>query len=77
MLKRVSGLIQTRLRESDLIARMGGEEFVLLLPGSSAEKARQISEQLLNLIHSLGVPHKGQTIKLSASFGITTVDPND
>ncbi|MDP4548057.1 GGDEF domain-containing protein [Marinobacter sp. MDS2] len=77
VLVRVSEVMQARLRESDLIARMGGEEFVLLLPETSTDKAREIAQQLLTLIRALGVPHEGDTIKLSASFGVTSIRPDD
>ncbi|MCK0106542.1 sensor domain-containing diguanylate cyclase [Marinobacter sp. S0848L] len=77
VLIRVSKVMQARLRESDLIARMGGEEFVLLLPETPINKAREIAQQLLVIIRALGVPHEGHTIKLTASFGITSNRPND
>lgn len=73
----VSKAMQARLRESDLIARIGGEEFVLLLPGTSIDEARKIAQELLALIRALAVPHAGHTITLSASFGLTSIRPTD
>ncbi|RMJ02704.1 putative diguanylate cyclase YdaM [Marinobacter litoralis] len=77
VLIRVSEVMQARLRDSDLIARMGGEEFVLLLPETPINKACEIAQQLRVIIRALGVLHEGHTIELSASFGITSNRPND
>lgn len=40
------------LRESDLLARIGGEEFVVVLPGMRPPRARQVADRLLELIRS-------------------------
>ncbi|WP_372965942.1 GGDEF domain-containing protein [Marinobacter sp.] len=77
VLRKVSEVMQTRLRESDLVARMGGEEFALLLPETAADEARKITEHLLALIGAMDIAYKEQTIKSSASFGITIVSPGD
>ncbi len=77
VLRQVSCLMQTRLRESDIIARMGGEEFAILLPDTSADEAREMTERLLALIRSMDIAYRGQIIKPSASFGITMIVPCD
>src|ERR1700761_5694174 len=46
VLVKVSGLFRDEMRESDVLARMGGEEFTVLLPGDSAEQAAALAERV-------------------------------
>lgn len=77
VLRQVSAVLLERVRESDIVARMGGEEFALLLPETGTQKARELAERLLDLLRSLAVVHRGHTIQPSASFGITTLTARD
>ena len=54
-------------REGDLVARFGGEEFVVLLPGSAAQAAMDVAHQIQHAIQAMALPHEG------APFGIVTV----
>lgn len=77
VLRQVAAVLQERVRESDIVARMGGEEFALLLPETGAQKARELAERVLDLLKALTVAHQGHTIQPSASFGITVLSVND
>ncbi len=46
VLRQVAQLMRQAVRETDVVARLGGEEFVLLLPGASQAVAQQLAEQL-------------------------------
>ena len=50
VLKAVAGLMKSRLRKSDIAARLGGEEFVLMLPGANAAEAMQTATDLVRLV---------------------------
>ena len=50
VLKAVAGLMKARLRKSDIAARLGGEEFVLMLPGANAAEAMQAATELVRLV---------------------------
>ena len=67
----VSQKLGLHLRESDVVGRFGGEEFILILKQSSALKARQIAERCRSAIEDLVIQNEdGRTIRITASFGI-------
>lgn len=70
----VSRLLRRRLRTTDKLARMGGEEFGIVLPGTDATGARRVAEQLREALHShpLPLPEGGERL-LTASIGMTTL----
>lgn len=77
VLRQVSALLQARIRDCDIVARMGGEEFAVLLPETGLEMARTLAERLLGLLQELTVHHGGQRISPSASFGISLLGSRD
>lgn len=46
VLKKVSALVKDKVRKEDIVARIGGEEFVVLLPGKGLESARRFAERI-------------------------------
>lgn len=77
VLRQVSALLQARIRDCDIVARMGGEEFAVLLPETGLKMAQTLAERLLGLIQELTVHHGGQSISPSASFGISLLGSRD
>ena len=69
--------LRENLRNVDHVARLGGEEFVAVLPGTSQAHAAEIAENLRLCLSSLTVEHLSQEIRLSASFGVATMLPTD
>ena len=57
-----------------VVARFGGEEFVVVLPGLDAREALQVAEAIRLRIHQLPVESGGKQIRLSASIGLHTID---
>lgn len=70
ILKFSSELIKNNIRENDILARWGGEEFILLLPHSDISISRKFAERLRNLISNYDF---GIGIPVTASFGVTEV----
>ncbi len=64
------------LRESDLVARWGGEEFIVLLPRTDRDSAQAIAERLLGGIGSTVIPCQGGLISLACSIGVATRYPD-
>ena len=77
VLQHAARCLRANLRDSDYIARLGGEEFVAVLPGASHAEAAEIAEDLRHCLASLSVEHLSQEIRLSASFGVATMLPTD
>ncbi|HET7793757.1 MAG TPA: GGDEF domain-containing protein [Rhizobacter sp.] len=70
-------LRQTFARAGELIARIGGEEFAVLLPGMDAEQARQAAERLRQALAVRALPHSGSQISphITMSIGLAQFDP--
>jgi diguanylate cyclase (GGDEF)-like protein len=73
VLKAAASRILAALRESDVVARMGGDEFVALLSDAGLDDARLVADKL---IHALGEPYPGVEPPVSGSVGIA-VYPRD
>ncbi len=64
------------LREADLVARWGGEEFIVLLPDTDRAGAQVIAERLLGGVGSTVIPCQGGNIRLACSIGVATRRPD-
>ena len=70
-IKAVASLLAASVRETDLAVRLGGEEFVVLLPGARLKNAKATAEKLRLAIEELEIRVSADvTIRLTASFGI-------
>ncbi len=67
-------LLVHELRTFDGVARLGGEEFALLFPNTSADNAAIACERVLTAIRALEVATDEGTIRFTASFGIAEAD---
>jgi diguanylate cyclase (GGDEF)-like protein len=73
-LKAIIGPIQSELRQSDVIGRYGGEEFVVILSSADAAAAQPIAERIRQRVAEISVPGFGAPIHLTCSIGIATSD---
>lgn len=67
-----SRLMQGHLRDDDAIGRYGGEEFLIVLPGTSVRAALIVAERLRAAFASAPVDWEGLALRVTASFGVTT-----
>lgn len=73
----VAELLNGDRRESDLVARLGGEEFVVLLTDTDLAAGEIVAERVRATIAGLAVPSDGRTFTLTASVGVAPVRPDD
>ncbi|MDF3126014.1 GGDEF domain-containing protein [Rheinheimera sp. 1928-s] len=71
-LKKVADLLKIGLRTSDLIGRLGGEEFAVLMPNTSAEQAALIGQRLCERIAHHAWEIEARPVKLTVSVGGST-----
>jgi diguanylate cyclase (GGDEF)-like protein len=63
-------------RAGDLVARYGGEEMVVMLPGLDAARAKALAETMRQAVHDLALPHVGSVHKfVTLSAGVATYSP--
>jgi diguanylate cyclase (GGDEF)-like protein len=72
LLKTVAGSISDCVRTSDVLARYGGDEFIILMPHTRSEGARIAAERIRTVIHESSFDLNGQRIAASASIGIAS-----
>ena len=77
VLARLADVCRATVRESDLLGRLGGEEFGLVLPGSDGEHAMIMAERLRHAIEQMRVHTEGAEITPTASLGVAVFDPRD
>ena len=66
----VAAVLTGALRQGDVVARWGGEEFLLLLPDTQLEDAVALAERLRGLIGAMRLDLSGTTLQFTASFGV-------
>lgn len=74
-LKTFSDTIRKQLRKGDVLGRIGGEEFVVLLEDSNLATAQAMAERLRVAVEAIAVQaDDGSPVKITASFGIALHD---
>ncbi|MBH1992666.1 MAG: diguanylate cyclase [Sphingomonadaceae bacterium] len=72
VLRAVGEVLGDSLREEGCAFRLGGEEFVLLMPGFAIERAMERAEQVQRAIRDLRVEYRGKALgQITASFGLS------
>ena len=71
VIKEVSKACSSILREHDLFARFGGDEFVIILKGISLENGEKKAKQILETVRNLNIHKDGKHIPISISIGVT------
>jgi diguanylate cyclase (GGDEF)-like protein len=74
VLQAVTGLVKDNIRATDIVARWGGEEFMVLMPQTDIQAARNTAEKLRRAIAG---HHFDQVDNLTVSFGVVAYEPQD
>ena len=73
VLRHIVGVIGQRQRAQDVLGRYGGEEFMLLLPGTDVAGALQLAQQMRQAVQNTPTQWAGQSIAVTVSVGISCV----
>jgi diguanylate cyclase (GGDEF)-like protein/PAS domain S-box-containing protein len=75
VLKKISAIIKENFRDSDILARFGGDEFVVLAVDASKECAEMIKDRIQAVLQARK-PIEGESYHLSLSLGVTRYNPD-
>ena len=76
LLRAASKIFQANLREQDILARIGGDEFVVLLPDTNIHEAALVAERIRHSTESLSVQSKQFPSPITISIGVATLTPD-
>ena len=71
VLRNVAGVASRTVRSTDLVGRLGGEEFIVLLPSTSFEAARKLAEKLHQRLEASPTPWEPLPLTVTASIGVS------
>jgi len=71
VLKEIATILSKNIREFDILARFGGDEFVLLLPNTDSNAAKAFINRLENTINTSMILYENHKINVTATFGIS------
>ena len=75
VLRETAKVLTSTIREQDVAARWGGEEFLLLLPETDLREAAALADRLRSTIEGLRFHHAGSEIRITASLGVAQRKP--
>ncbi len=70
LLRELAGVLRGQVRRGDLLARFGGDEFLVLLPNCPADMALRIAESLRRTVDVFDFQWQGEAFKVTASVGV-------
>ena len=76
-LQAFAGTVRASVRDTDVLARWGGEEFVLMLTDTSADQARGLLERIRQAVQALEIAHSAGSLQLTVSIGLAQHLPGD
>jgi diguanylate cyclase (GGDEF)-like protein/PAS domain S-box-containing protein len=77
VLRGLGALLVGELRDTDLLGRWGGEEFVALLVGTDRAGAQCAAERIVERCGSTDIAHDGDALRITVSIGVTVCQPED
>jgi len=77
VLARVARGCQDALRQPDRLGRIGGEEFLVVLPNTRTAQAQAIADRLRTTLRALDLSDIGAGLSVTASIGLAELDPDD
>lgn len=73
ILMQLADLLQNNVRETDTVARFGGEEFIILMPNTSVEEGYSFAERIRKIIMEKVFSVGSVTLQITSSFGVSSM----
>jgi len=77
VLERVARILEKQMRDADMLCRFGGEEFMLAMPNTNAEDAKNLAERIQNTVHKTDWNYDGKPMRITMTFGVTDTETID
>ena len=74
VLRHLAASLSATFRAMDIVARLGGEEFVVLLPGCTEDAAAAVAQRLCLSVAEQAVPVNGASVRYTVSIGVAMMD---
>jgi diguanylate cyclase (GGDEF)-like protein len=75
VLRTFAGILRSRFRSSDLVARLGGEEFIVVLEGATRAEAEKVADEVRTALKQTGLANEdGERLSVTVSAGCTELD---
>lgn len=75
LLVQITLILQKRIRRSDMLARIGGDEFAMLLYDVGESEAIEVAEMFRQNIHDYKFMYQGETVDIGCSIGVVMITP--
>lgn len=77
VLKKFADILKSNLRISDIVGRIGGEEFAMILPDTDIQNATVLANRIIKELSSQTINIDGQDLNFTASAGVTALASDD
>ncbi len=69
----IAGVLREQIRETDVLARLGGDELAVLLPRADHEQARLVAGKLVETVRNHKATFRGADLRVTASIGLALI----
>jgi diguanylate cyclase (GGDEF)-like protein len=76
VLRSTAAVLSAQVRTGDVLARVGGDEFAVLLLGASGDEAEKVAERMRKAVHEIELPNGQARISVGCAGGATGDDPH-
>jgi diguanylate cyclase (GGDEF)-like protein len=74
VLSTIAGLLSCALRATDAVGRIGGDEFLIVLPGIGRSEAAAVGQRIAETVRQTPIPVVSLPLRPGVSFGVATLD---